>query len=86
MKKSINQSFCVIAILFFSFSAFALAQENTLDEANQNYRGNCTSIMVGRLATTDGSVITSHTCDGMYRTWLEIFPHSKYEKGTAHSV
>ena len=86
MKKSINQSFCVIAILFFSFSAFALAQENTLDEANQNYRGNCTSIMVGRLATTDGSVITSHTCYGMYRTWLEIFPHSKYEKGTAHSV
>ena len=29
---------------------------------------NCTSIMVGRLASTDGSVITSHTCDGRYRT------------------
>jgi dipeptidase len=42
--------------------------------------------MVGRLATTDGSVITSHTCDGMYRTWVEIFPHSKYEKGTMHTV
>jgi hypothetical protein len=42
--------------------------------------------MVGRLATTDGSVITSHTCDGRYRTWLEVFPHTKYEKGAVHSV
>ncbi|MBR4561682.1 MAG: C69 family dipeptidase, partial [Bacteroidales bacterium] len=24
----------------------------------------CTSIMVGKNASTDGSVITSHTCDG----------------------
>lgn len=48
--------------------------------------GKCTSIMVGRFATTDGSVITSHTCDGPYRTWVEIFPHSKYEKGAVHPV
>jgi dipeptidase len=32
----------------------------------------CTSIMVGKKATTDGSVITSHTCDGRYRTWLSF--------------
>jgi len=56
------------------------------DVNNQNYKGSCTSIMVGRLATTDGSVITSHTCDGMYRTWVEIFPHTKYEKGAVHTV
>ncbi|MEW5899941.1 MAG: C69 family dipeptidase, partial [Acidobacteriota bacterium] len=37
--------------------------------------GGCTSIMVGRLATTDGSVITSHTCDGLFRTWLSVSPH-----------
>jgi dipeptidase len=42
--------------------------------------------MVGRLATTDGSVITSHTCDGPYRTWVEVFPHTKYEKGAIHAV
>jgi dipeptidase len=42
--------------------------------------------MIGRLATTDGSVITSHSCDGTYRTWLEIFPNTKYEKGAVHSV
>ena len=42
--------------------------------------------MVGRLASTDGSVMTSHTCDGNYRTWLEIVPRSMYEKGTMHQV
>lgn len=37
----------------------------------------CTSIMVGRLASTDGSVMTSHTCDGNYRTWLNVVPAAK---------
>ncbi|MBQ3991828.1 MAG: C69 family dipeptidase, partial [Bacteroidaceae bacterium] len=27
--------------------------------------------MVGRKASTDGSVMTSHTCDGRYRTWMQ---------------
>lgn len=50
------------------------------------YDENCTTIMVGRLASTDGSVMTSHTCDGNYRTWVEITPAGKYEKGTMHPV
>jgi len=38
----------------------------------------CTSIMVGKKATTDGSVITAHTCDGNYRTWLTMEPAKDY--------
>ena len=34
----------------------------------------CTSIMVGKQASTDGSVMTAHSCDGNYRTWLQIEP------------
>ncbi len=34
----------------------------------------CTSIMVSKLASTDGSVMTAHSCDGNYRTWLQIEP------------
>ncbi|MGD2295868.1 MAG: C69 family dipeptidase [Candidatus Aminicenantes bacterium] len=40
----------------------------------------CTSIMVGRLASTDGSVMTAHSCDGNYRTWVRMEPHTKHKK------
>ena len=43
----------------------------------------CTSIMVGRKASTDGSVMTSHTCDS-HRTGSHILvvPRAKHEKGS----
>ena len=42
----------------------------------------CTSILVGRLASVDGSTITSHSCDsGSDRTWIKLEPHLKHEKG-----
>lgn len=46
----------------------------------------CTSIMVGRLASADGSVITSHTCDGRYRTWVKMEPAADHEPGAMHAV
>jgi dipeptidase len=46
----------------------------------------CTSIMAGRLATTDGSVITAHACDGNYRTWLNIVPHAKHLEGSTNTI
>lgn len=45
----------------------------------ESYMESCTSIMVGRLATVDGSVITSHTCDANYRTWMQINRGGKHE-------
>lgn len=84
MKKVITQS--AILIFLLSFSLTVSSQYNDIDTDGPGYAESCTSIMVGRLASTDGSVMTSHTCDGNYRTWLEIFPRSKYEKGTMHPV
>ena len=46
----------------------------------------CTSIMVGRLATADGSVITSQTVDGTYRTWMTISPHRKNDAGAKNKI
>ena len=42
----------------------------------------CTSITVGKLASVDGSVMTSHTCDSREdRTWIDIVPARKYKPG-----
>jgi dipeptidase len=39
----------------------------------------CTSIMVGKKASADGSVITSHTCDSRKdRTWFDIAPARRH--------
>lgn len=46
----------------------------------------CTSIMVGRKATVDGSVITSHTCDSWYRTWVNMVPAADYKEGTMTDI
>ena len=46
----------------------------------------CTSIQAGRLATADGSVITAHSCDGNYRTWLNIVPRAKHFEGSKNKV
>ncbi|KPK95646.1 peptidase [bacterium SM23_31] len=57
------------------------AVQEQLEFSDEDFIG-CTSIMVGKLASTDGSVMTAHSCDGNYRTWLRIEPHAKHEPGT----
>ncbi|MCU0472341.1 MAG: C69 family dipeptidase [Bacteroidales bacterium] len=84
MKRILNPSGLIIMLLIYSLTAFP--QNDDIASDGPGYAENCTSIMVGRLASTDGSVMTSHTCDGNYRTWVEIFPHSKHEKGSMHPV
>ena len=46
----------------------------------------CTSIMVGKKASADGSVITSHTCDSWYRTWMNIVPAQDYGTDTVTCI
>jgi len=46
----------------------------------------CTSIMVGRLASDDGSVYTSHTCDGVSHTWISMEPARDHKKGEVFEV
>jgi dipeptidase len=70
-----------LSFIFISFIIFAdVPEEETV------WPDACTSIMVGRLATTDGSVITAHSCDGNYRTWVRINPPQEYPKGAKAKI
>jgi dipeptidase len=84
--KKINPRFSWTIISLFTFSLFTHAQYSDIDSDGPGSSENCTTIMVGRCASTDGSVMTSHSCDGNYRTWLEIYPHQKFAPGATHSV
>jgi dipeptidase len=47
----------------------------------------CTTITVGRLASVDGSVMTSHTCDGHDgRTWMHVVPRTKHPAGSMNRI
>lgn len=63
-----------------------LAAVVSVPSVAQTARDACTSIMVGRNASADGSVITSHTCDSWYRTWMEMVPARDYPADTVMSV
>ncbi len=71
--------FSLIVLSFLFVAVFSLpAAERPVPKPWPSDWDGCTSIQVGRLATVDGSVITCHTCDGPYRTWLNIVPHQKW--------
>jgi dipeptidase len=72
----------VITLLAFFLSDVTFSQLIPVSKEEAS----CTSIMVGRLATTDGSVITCHSCDGDYRTWLNIIPRQQYSPGETRKI
>ncbi len=73
----------VLLTAVFCFGAI-IAQQ--LPEPITQPGQSCTSIMVGKKASKDGSVMTSHTCDGRYRTWMTIEPAADHKVGARHEV
>jgi len=77
----------LLAILFLIASLVQISAERIEEKAlDWQYPESCTSIMVGRLASTDGSVMTAHACDGNYRTWVNIVPPKKHPKGAMTTI
>ena len=66
----------VLATVTLLLTGLDSAEPSTAAEARPD---ECTSVIAGRLATTDGSTITSHTCDGTSRNWVEIVPGGAHE-------
>lgn len=73
-------------ILTLSLSALicvaAFSKPEITDSPDNESTGlECTSLMVGRAASGTGSVITSHTCDGVSHTWVSLVPAADHKAG-----
>jgi len=80
------KQFTFLLILTVS-SISSLSAQSIFEQMDDPYFGeSCTSIMVGKEATADGSVITSHTCDGRYRTWLTIEKGQQFDNDTTTPI
>ena len=89
MKKLSGKTFLFLLALLVFFWLFAGQYPIAAQQYQVNFSEaweSCTSIMVGKKASVDGSVITCHTCDGRYRTWVEIVPHQTHDEGSMRKI
>ncbi len=88
LQKKFKVSF--LFLLFLISGIFLVistsSRENGQSTVWEDQEWGCTSIMVGRMASADGSVITCHTCDGNYRMWLKMVPHAQHVEGSMTKV
>ena len=70
-------------LFIFSVIATSLYAQDSEEEMD---RLSCTSIMVGRQASADGSVMTSHTCDSWYRTWMQWVAAEDFPRDTVMNI
>lgn len=84
LNKSKNEKIMIRKALLLT--GLALCQLLAAQNPVQYDPDCCTSIMVGKAASTDGSVMTSHTCDSWYRTWVNVQPAADYPNDTVMSI
>lgn len=78
--------FLSIAVMLSLLTPLNVSAQDTEFAADGRSPLSCTSIMVGRLASTDGSVMTSHTCDSWYRTWMQMVPARDHKQGSVTGI
>ncbi len=84
MFLKINPRLACLTVL--AAAALALASAGPASVESTAFDG-CTSLLVGRLASADGSTMTSHSCDsGTDRTWMTIVPHRRHPAGAKAKV
>jgi len=74
----------IITIFVINSTLFA---QNSLLQDPPDWEGGfpdgCTTITIGKSASADGSVMTSHTCDShRTRAWLTVTPKTDHKKGS----
>ncbi len=87
MKNLISVNFIHNLIVLFILPVFNLFAQNASSQDLPDWEGGfpdgCTTITVGKTASSDGSVMTSHTCDShRTRGWLTITSKADYPAGS----
>ncbi len=87
MRKPRTVLFSLLGLALLALSFPAGSQAPSGPAAAQPEFESCTSILVGRLASVDGSTMTSHSCDsGTDRTWMTIVPNARHKPGATAKV
>ncbi len=86
MKLLRKISAIALALLFaasLQAQPFSTMPYNPYDET---FSESCTTILVGKRASSDGSVMTAHSCDSNYRTWLTMEKPIQYKAGETEPI
>ena len=79
MKIKLSSLLLVTSLIFY----FPNLSSQDLPDWEGGYPDGCTTITVGKMASDDGSVYTSHTDDShRTRSWMNIIPAQDYKAGT----
>lgn len=71
-----------LALLLLAVPVFRADSPSARSNENIEFES-CTSIIVGKSASVDGSTMTSHSCDSNTdRTWINLVPHKKHPAGS----
>ncbi len=82
--KSIHST--ILKVVFSCLMALPCHSQPSSIPPEPSSRLSCTSIMVGKKASADGSVMTSHTCDSWYRTWMEVVAAKDHPAGSTTTI
>lgn len=83
MSRSFLKMLGIVALAAAALASFS----PSLRAGEPEVRDGCTCITVGRLASVDGSVMTSHTADSYSdRTWINVVPGKKHPPGSKAEI
>lgn len=89
MEKPGHRLFTIVftATLVLLIASFVIpAPENDREQFFFDSES-CTSVIVGKAASVDGSTMTSHSCDSNTdRTWITLVPRQKHKAGSMTPV
>jgi dipeptidase len=87
VKKWSLGFFVALILVWLAAGGWGDRPDNAAASSGDEAIESCTSIIVGKLASADGSTMTSHSCDSTSdRTWITVVPHMKHKPGELCAV